>query len=196
MLAIINTGCANINSVRFAFERLGQSPAVITAPEQLARYDRAILPGVGHAAIAIERLQALGWQQTLLDYERPLLGICLGMQLLCEHSAEGQVSCLGKIPGQVQALDVGPLPSPHMGWNTIQLQQEHPLTQGLRPQEHLYFVHSFAHSTNTATLAQCHYGERFSAIVAKDNVAGMQFHPERSAHVGARLLQNFINWQP
>lgn len=83
-----------------------------------------------------------------------------------------------------------------MGWNTIQLQQQHPLTKGLNQHEHLYFVHSFAHPVTPATLASCHYGEHFSAMVAKDNVAGMQFHPERSARVGARLLQNFIDWKP
>lgn len=131
-----------------------------------------------------------------MDYERPLLGICLGMQLLCESSAEGHVPCLGKLPGHIQALEVGALPSPHMGWNTMQLQQKHALTKGLKQQEYLYFVHSFAHPTNMATLASCDYGQRFSAIVAKNNVAGMQFHPERSAQVGARLLQNFISWQP
>ncbi len=195
MIAIINTGCANINSVRFAFERLGQTPTVITSPEQLAGFERAILPGVGHASVAMKRLVDNGWQQAINEYQRPLMGICLGMQLLCESTEEGKVQCLGKIPGQVKALDVGSLTSPHMGWNNLSVNKEHALTKGLTQDEQVYFVHSFAHTVNDATLVSGEYGQTFSAIVAKDNYAGMQFHPERSAKVGTRLLQNFVDWQ-
>lgn len=195
MIAIINTGCANINSVRFAFERLGKTPEVITSPEQLKGFERAILPGVGHASVAMKRLKDGGWQQAIDEYQRPLMGICLGMQLLCDSTEEGNVDCLGKIPGVVKHLDVGTLTSPHMGWNDLSVLKEHALTKGLSAQDQVYFVHSFAHTVNDATLVSGEYGQAFSAIVAKDNYAGMQFHPERSAKVGTRLLQNFLNWQ-
>lgn len=195
MIAIINTGCANINSVRFAFERLGETPEVITSPEQLKGFERAILPGVGHASVAMKRLKDGGWQQAIDEYQRPLMGICLGMQLLCDSTEEGNVDCLGKIPGIVKHLDVGELISPHMGWNDLSVLKEHALTKGLSAQDQVYFVHSFAHTVNDATLVSGEYGQAFSAIVAKDNYAGMQFHPERSAKVGTRLLQNFLDWQ-
>ena len=195
MIAIINTGCANINSVRFAFERLGTTSEVITDPAQLKHFERAILPGVGHAKVAMERLKQSGWQQAIAEYNQPLMGICLGMQLLCEHTDEGDVACLGMIPGNVSLLEVGEMTSPHMGWNNLTNIKTHPLTRGLTQAQQVYFVHSFAHTTNDATLAQGEYGSSFSAIVAKDNYAGMQFHPERSAKVGTQLLQNFIDWQ-
>ncbi|QPB86114.1 imidazole glycerol phosphate synthase subunit HisH [Pseudoalteromonas rubra] len=195
MIAIINTGCANINSVRFAFERLGVNPEVIRDPVQLEQFERAVLPGVGHASVAMKRLREQGWDQAIADYQKPLMGICLGMQLLCEQTEEGQVECLGRIPGAVRHLQTGQLTSPHMGWNTLSLVKTHPLTQGLTPDDQVYFVHSFAHSCNANTLVASEYGTRFSAVVAKDNYAGMQFHPEKSAKVGAKLLNNFLNWQ-
>ncbi|WP_440056424.1 imidazole glycerol phosphate synthase subunit HisH (plasmid) [Pseudoalteromonas sp. T1lg65] len=195
MIAIINTGCANINSVRFAFERLGVTPEVISAPEQLAQFDKAVLPGVGHANVAINRLRSQGWDKAIAEYQKPLMGICLGMQLLCDSTEEGQVDCLGRIPGKVKLLETGKLTSPHMGWNTLAVKAEHALTAGLDESDQVYFVHSFAHQVNDATLVEGEYGQAFSAIVAKDNYAGMQFHPERSGKVGTRLLNNFINWK-
>ncbi|ATC97161.1 imidazole glycerol phosphate synthase subunit HisH [Pseudoalteromonas tunicata] len=195
MIAIINTGCANINSVRFAFERLNCPTQVISQPEQLAHFDRAVLPGVGHASVAMKRLIDGGWQSAITEYQKPLMGICLGMQLLCESTEEGHIDTLGLIPGKVSLLETGQLTSPHMGWNNLHVESAHALTQGLLASDQVYFVHSFAHSVNSATLVSGEYGERFSAIVAKDNFAGMQFHPERSAKVGARLLTNFIEWR-
>ncbi|MBQ4860280.1 imidazole glycerol phosphate synthase subunit HisH [Pseudoalteromonas sp. MMG013] len=195
MIAIINTGCANINSVRFAFERLGVTPEVITDPQQLVHFDRAILPGVGHAKVAMERLTSSGWNAAIDEYQKPLMGICLGMQLLCDKTAEGDINCLGKIPGVISQLDVKGLTAPHMGWNNLSECIKHPLTENITSNDQVYFVHSFAHAVSSVTLAQSEYGQRFSAIVAKDNYAGMQFHPERSAKIGATLLQNFLNWQ-
>ncbi|MCF2855987.1 imidazole glycerol phosphate synthase subunit HisH [Pseudoalteromonas sp. SMS1] len=195
MIAIINTGCANINSVRFAFERLGVTPEIISNPEQLKGFDRAILPGVGHANVAMKRLVDQGWKEAIAQYEKPLMGICLGMQLLCDYSEEGQINGLGMINGPVTQLRTGDLTSPHMGWNTIQIVGQHPLTRNIDLNDQVYFVHSFAHAVNETTLAQCIYGQPFSAIVAKDNYAGMQFHPEKSAKVGAKLLNNFMQWQ-
>jgi len=195
VLAIIDTGCANINSVRFAFERLGVTPNVITDVDQVKSAERIILPGVGHASVAMDRLISGGWLEAINTFERPIMGICLGMQLLCEHSSEGSVKTVGKIKGNVSQLDVGQLTSPHMGWNNLNVLKPHALTKGLSSDDQVYFVHSFAHQVNECTLASTQYGQDFSAIVAQDNIAGMQFHPERSAKVGARLLQNFLDWQ-
>lgn len=195
VLAIIDTGCANINSVRFAFERLGITPNVITDVDQVNSAERIILPGVGHASVAMERLISGGWLEAINTFERPIMGICLGMQLLCEYSSEGNIKTVGKIKGNVSQLDVGQLTSPHMGWNTLNVLKPHALTKGLSSDDQVYFVHSFAHQVNTCTLASTQYGQNFSAIVAQDNIAGMQFHPERSAKVGSKLLQNFLEWQ-
>jgi glutamine amidotransferase len=195
VLAIIDTGCANINSVRFAFERLGITPDVITDVDQVKSAERIILPGVGHASVAMDRLISGGWLEAINTFERPIMGICLGMQLLCEHSSEGNIKTLGKIKGNVSQLDVGQLTSPHMGWNTLNVLKPHALTKGLSSDDQVYFVHSFAHQVNDCTLASTQYGQDFSAIVAQDNIAGMQFHPERSAKVGSKLLQNFLDWQ-
>lgn len=195
MIAIINTGCANINSVRFAFERLGVSPEVITSPEQLQHFDKAILPGVGHAKVAVERLVNQGWQEAINEYDKPLMGICLGMQLLCHSTQEGDVHCLNNIPGDIKKLEANSITLPHMGWNTLSKVQSHPLTKGLKADDQVYFVHSYAHQSNESTLATADYGQTFSAIVANKNYAGMQFHPERSAKVGAKLLNNFLEWK-
>lgn len=193
MIAIINTGCANINSVRFAFERIGAHVEVISDPAQLAQFDRAVLPGVGHASVAMARLTEQGWTEAIKSYQKPLLGICLGMQLLCEHTAEGNVSCLNTISGELQALSSDTLTLPHMGWNTLKLAQAHPILNGITKNDFVYFVHSFAHTPNQYTIASCDYGQTFSAIVAKDNFIGMQFHPEKSANVGEILLRNFLS---
>lgn len=195
VLAIIDTGCANINSVRFAFERLGVTPDVITDVKQVKSAERIILPGVGHASVAMDRLISGGWLEAINTFERPIMGICLGMQLLCEHSSEGNINTLGKIKGNVSQLEVGQLTSPHMGWNNLNILKPHALTKGVSSDDQVYFVHSFAHQVNGCTLASTQYGQEFSAIVAQDNIAGMQFHPERSAKVGSKLLQNFLDWQ-
>ncbi|PAJ76349.1 imidazole glycerol phosphate synthase subunit HisH [Pseudoalteromonas sp. NBT06-2] len=195
MLAIIDTGCANINSVRFAFERLGVTPKVITNVDQVQSAERIILPGVGHASVAMDRLISGNWLDAINEFERPIMGICLGMQLLCEQSSEGNIKTLNKIKGNVSQLDVGQLTSPHMGWNNLNVLKPHALTKGITSEDQVYFVHSFAHQINECTFATTKYGQSFSAIIAQDNIAGMQFHPERSAKVGARLLQNFLDWQ-
>ncbi|CCQ10641.1 Imidazole glycerol phosphate synthase amidotransferase subunit [Pseudoalteromonas luteoviolacea B = ATCC 29581] len=195
MIAIINTGCANINSVKFAFERLGVSVEVISDPKRLNSFERAVLPGVGHAQVAMKRLIETGWDKAIKNYKKPLLGICLGMQLLCESTAEGEVTCLGVIPGRVDLLDTQGLTTPHMGWNDLNIIQDHPIVAGLDTADQVYFVHSFAHTINSATLVSGEYGSPFSAIVAKDNYIGMQFHPERSAKVGTQLLNNFLTWK-
>lgn len=195
-LALINTGCANINSVWYALKRIAADVQLVESPSELAQFDRALLPGVGHAKAAMQSLHAREWQTVLQQWQKPLLGICLGMQLLTEFSEEGNVDGLALIPGRVNAMATGTLPCPHMGWNQLSAVQAHPLLKGISEGDYLYFVHSFARPVDEYTLASCDYGDAFSAIIAKQHVAGMQFHPERSGAAGARLLQNFMEWQP
>ncbi|TMO84627.1 imidazole glycerol phosphate synthase subunit HisH [Pseudoalteromonas spongiae] len=192
MIAIINTGCANINSVRFAFERLGAQVEIITEPEKLNDFPRAVLPGVGHASVAMKRLIDNNWQDAIRNYKKPLLGICLGMQLMCDETEEGDVKTLALIPGKLNALQSECLTLPHMGWNNLDLKSDHPILAGINGNDQVYYVHSFAHVPNQYTLASSNYSAEFSAIIAKDNFIGMQFHPEKSARVGERLLKNFL----
>ncbi|AIY67047.1 imidazole glycerol phosphate synthase subunit HisH [Pseudoalteromonas piratica] len=192
MIAIINTGCANINSVRFAFERLGEQVEVITDPNKLKEFERAVLPGVGHASVAMQRLIDNDWQAAISSFDKPLLGICLGMQLMCDKTEEGSVETLSIIPGQLKALESNQLTLPHMGWNSLNIKTNHPIFEGINESDQVYYVHSFAHVPNKYTVATSDYGTEFSAIIAKDNFIGMQFHPEKSADVGERLLKNFL----
>ncbi len=192
-LVIVDTGCANITSVFCALQRLG-AEVQISADQALIRAaDKVIIPGVGTAKQAMANIDAKGLRSTLQQLTQPVLGICLGMQLLTEHSAEGDVECLGLIPGQVAPLEAKGLRLPHMGWNTLQVESTaHPLLQGITAADYVYFVHSFAVQPSPYMLASCDYGSKFAAVIGRRNFLGMQFHPERSGKVGARLLQNFL----
>lgn len=193
-VAIINTGCANIYSVQAALDRLGADHSLAARPDEAAGAERLILPGVGSARPAMESLRAAGWDVALAVEQRPLLGICLGMQLLFEASQEGSVECLGLLPGNVVALTVfegGRLP--HMGWNTLEMKSPaDPLMADIAAGSRAYFVHSFAAPVSDFTIAATDYGQPFSAAVRRGNVMGCQFHPERSGQAGARILQNFL----
>jgi glutamine amidotransferase len=196
-VVIIANGGANIASLQFALERL-DAPSRLTAdPRHIRDAAHVILPGVGAAADAMQRLRHLELHTVLPTLTQPVLGICLGMQLLFETSEEGDVAggvqCLGVIPGRARRFTptVG-RPVPHMGWNTLQLERPSPLLEGFAPDAYAYFVHSYALAPGEATIASCQYGETFSACVQWRNFFGAQFHPERSAHVGAALLKNFL----
>lgn len=194
-IALIDTGCANIASVRFALDRARLDHVVVTEPAGAADCDRIILPGVGAAGPAMERLKARGWSEALSGDGRPLMGICLGMQLLFEHSAEGDVDGLGLLPGRVERL---PRPDglvwPHMGWNALEgFAVGEPLLTGISAGSHAYFVHGYHVPAGRVTQAQCDYGVPVSAIVRQGQVSGCQFHPERSGAVGARILSNFAS---
>lgn len=192
-VVLVDSGGANIGSVRYALQRLGVDAPVSGDADQIRAADRVILPGVGAAGPAMARLHALGLVPTLQALERPLLGICLGMQLLFEHSEEGDVACLGRLPGQVTRLPESPgVRVPHMGWNRLQPTRESSLLRGVPAGSQAYFVHSYAAPVTDDCLAACDHGADFAAVVQRGNVAGAQFHPERSAAVGARLLQNFL----
>ena len=194
-LVIVDTGCANISSVYCAFKRLGVDAKVSRDLSVIKNASRLLVPGVGAARQAMANLAERDLIATLQQAEQPLLGICLGMQLLTDRSEEGDVACLGLIPGQVKRMQVGDLRLPHMGWNTLQVEdsaKKHPLLKGIGAKDYVYFVHSFAVAPSDTTLARCHYGSDFAAVIGKGNKLGAQFHPERSGAVGARLLQNFL----
>lgn len=198
-VTIIDSGVANVGSVVAALQRLGAVVQVSRDWEQIRRAERIVLPGVGAAAAAMRELRALDLDQRLPTLTQPLLGVCLGMQLLYEASEEGAeaaapLACLGVLPGCVRRLR--PVPGvrvPHMGWNSLIPLRAHPLVAGLTASNYAYFVHSYAVPVTPETLLACEHGERFTAVVGRGNFFGAQFHPERSAAVGARLLQNFLD---
>ena len=192
-VAIIDSGGANIASLRAALARLGADSVVTTDHDVIRRAPRVMLPGVGSANNAMLRLRGAGLDQLIPTLKQPLLGICLGMQLLFDRSDEGPVSCLGVIPGSVGKLQVEPgKPVPHMGWNQMTQVREDPLLDGISSLDHVYFVHSFFAPTSSATVAITDYGVALTAVARRDNFCGTQFHPERSGVVGARLIANFL----
>jgi glutamine amidotransferase len=192
-LAIIDSGGANIGSVRFALNRLGTESIFTADPAQIRAADRVILPGVGPAAAAMRQLRAHDLVDCIRGLSQPVLGICLGMQLLYESSEEGDVDCLGIIPGRLKHFAKTPqLRVPHMGWNHAALQRPDALLKDLGDQPWFYFVHSYHAPLGPATLAACTHGQPFSAMVQQDNFRGAQFHPERSARDGAQVLKNFL----
>ncbi|WP_417470586.1 imidazole glycerol phosphate synthase subunit HisH [Maricaulis sp.] len=192
-IGVIDTGCANLASVRFALERAGLDHVAASEPAGVADCDRLILPGVGSAAPAMARLTDLGWREMLRGDDRPLMGICLGMQLLFDRSEEGGVDGLGLIAGDIVRLPRAEgLVWPHMGWNELDaLDPEEPLLAGIAPGSHAYFVHGYYAPPGPAARAVCDYGTAVSALVRRGHVAGCQFHPERSGAAGARILMNF-----
>lgn len=193
-VVLVDAGGTNIGSVRYALQRLGIDAVLTADAEAIVGADKVILPGVGAAAPAMSRLRELNLVEVLRSLKQPVLGVCLGMQLLCRHSQEGDVDCLGIIAAQVRRFPDAPgLRVPHMGWNQLDATCVHPLLHGLQEGDQAYFVHSYAMSVGDFTLATCDHGGTFSAVVASGNFYGMQFHPERSASVGARLLQNFLS---
>jgi imidazole glycerol-phosphate synthase subunit HisH len=192
-VVIIASGGANIASLQFALQRLGAKSAVSSDPQRIREASHVILPGVGAAADAMQRLKQRQLDTVIPTLQQPVLGICLGMQLLFEASDEGAARCLGILPGR--AVRFAPAPGrcvPHMGWNSLTIERTGPLLEGVQQGDYVYFVHSYALCVSSATLASCWYGEAFSACVQWQNFYGMQFHPERSAKTGARLLRNFV----
>ncbi len=192
-VAVVDAGGTNLGSVCYALERLGVRPRLVRDGDGLRNAQRVILPGVGAAAPAMGLLRERGLDQALRALDVPLLGICLGMQLLYESSAEGEVDCLGLLPGCVRKLEpaVGRR-IPHTGWNALELIGESPLLGGIAADAQVYFVHGYAAPVTDDCIAACSHGQRFAAVVQRGSIVGMQFHPERSAATGARLLRNFI----
>lgn len=190
---IVESGGANTASIRIALERLGAQVRLSTRHDDILDATHVILPGVGAAGDAMARLGHLGLPEILRQRSRPVLGICLGMQLLFESSEEDDTIGLGLIPGRVERFTTSPdHPVPHMGWNRLDTIRQHPLLNGIPDRSHVYFVHSYRAPVGPHTVAACEYGTRFAAVVSHGVLHGVQFHPERSAAVGARLLQNFL----
>ncbi len=192
-VAIVDNGGANIASLRYALERLGVDARLTADANELRAAPRVILPGVGAAAEAMQRLETLGLVETVRSLRQPMLGICLGMQLLFDSSEEGGMACLGLLPGRVERFaNRDAYPVPHMGWNQLEFASPDPLLNGITKGGHVYFVHSYAAPVGPWTVATANYGGSFSAVVRQGNFVGMQFHPERSGATGARLLANFL----
>ena len=192
-VAIIDNGGANIASLRFALDRLGVASLVTSDAEAIRGAPRVILPGVGAAADAMERLRASGLAALIPQLTQPVLGICLGMQLLFVSSEEGETGCLGLIPARVTRFpDRRGLPVPHMGWNQVRSRASSPLLRGVDDGAYVYFVHSYFAPVGPWTEATSDYGGEFSALVRQRNFVGAQFHPERSSQAGQRLLANFL----
>ncbi|HMB72305.1 MAG TPA: imidazole glycerol phosphate synthase subunit HisH [Gammaproteobacteria bacterium] len=192
-IVIIGSTGANLASLGFALQRLGVAAPVTEDPERILAAERTILPGVGAAEDAMTRLRRAGLDRVIPQLRRPLLGICLGMQLLFERSQEDDAQCLGVVAGTVERLPGGAgLPVPEMGWNELEAPADCPLLRGVEAGEYAYFVHSYAAPVSEITIARSQYGVEFAAAVAHRNFFGTQFHPERSARVGARILENFL----
>jgi imidazole glycerol-phosphate synthase subunit HisH len=192
-IVIVANGGANIASLQFALQRLDAASVVSADAAQIRAASHVILPGVGAAADAMSRLRGNRLDSLIPTLQQPVLGICLGMQLLYEASQEGDARCLGIIPGRAALLEgSADRPVPHMGWNTLEMRRPCALLEGLADGDYAYFVHSYALGVSAATVASTGYGAPFSACVQWRNFYGAQFHPERSAAVGARLLGNFL----
>lgn len=192
-VVLVDAGGANIGSVRYALQRLGVDAPLSGDGDAIRRADRVILPGVGAAAAAMERLHDLDLVSTLQTLDRPLLGICLGMQLLYESSEEGEVKCLGRLHGRVRSLPARcGVRIPHMGWNRLHIERPSALLAGIADGDAAYFVHGYAAAVDAVTIASCEHGAAFAAAVQDGVIAGAQFHPERSGRVGLRLLANFL----
>lgn len=192
-VVLVDSGGANIGSVRYALQRLGVEAPLTCDAETIRRADRVILPGVGAAAPAMARLREAGLVEVLRGLAQPVLGVCLGMQLLCAHSEEGDVDCLGLVDAPVQRFREGEgLRVPHMGWNRTRACRDHALCAGIAGEGWAYFVHSYRIPVCAATLATCEYGTIFSAAIGQGNFMGVQYHPERSAALGMAVLANFL----
>ncbi len=198
-VCIIDTGTANLNSVRQALIRLGVQPVISHDAEVLDTADRLVFPGVGSAEAAMGGVNGRGLAPFLKSTRIPLLGICLGMQCLGVSSSEvpegsklEKIDCLGIVEGRVLHLDSKGGRLPHMGWNTV-THADHPLFEGIRQDSYFYFDHSYAMELGPYTIGTTQYGAKFTSSLASGNFMGVQFHPEKSGACGARLLQNFLD---
>lgn len=193
MIGIIKYQAGNLTSVSNALDRLDADYIISDQTNELDKTDAIIFPGVGHAAAAMDDLRSKGLDLWLKNTKKPVLGICLGMQLFFESSEEGDSQTLGIIPGRLKKFDSSKAKVPHMGWNNFQSMKNHPLLSGIGTDQFCYYVHGYFAPPNEYTLATCRYISEFTSVVAKDNFVGVQFHPEKSGRVGALLLKNFLD---
>jgi glutamine amidotransferase len=195
MIGIVFYGAGNIFSLTAALDRLGLSYGMIKTAEDFDKYDRYIIPGVGHAGSAMQKLEDTGLVPSIIALKKPVLGICVGMQLLTIHSEEGDSNLTGIIPLKTRLFSEKlNVKVPHTGWNKVIQSSDNPLFNDILPGTHFYFVHSYFIEFNSIfTIALAEYGIKFSAVIQKDNFYGVQFHPEKSGVAGEQLLKNFAN---
>lgn len=191
-IAIIKYNAGNVASVMYALDRIGQNYQLTDDPEQIKKADKVIFPGVGEASTAMAYLKEKGLDQVIKGLKQPVLATCIGMQLLCKHSEEGNVDCIGVFDVEVKKFISKDLKIPHVGWNSIVKRGENPLMKGLKEEEFVYFVHSFYAPVNQYTTAVCEYEQPFSAMLQKDNFYAAQFHAEISGKAGEQILKNFL----
>jgi len=197
MIAVIDYGAGNLRSVINAVNSLGFEPLVTSNPEDIARADKVILPGVGAAGSTVQSLKEQGLDRAIASYiaaGRPFMGICIGMQVLFDYTEEGGgAECLGIIPGRVKKLPAG-LKVPHMGWNQVCQLNPHPVFRGIEDQAYFYFVHSYyvAPEDSGTIIGSTRYGLDFASVVAAGNLVATQFHPEKSGEIGLKVYRNFL----
>lgn len=191
-VAIVKYNAGNVASVMFALDRIGVQYYLTDSHSDLMSAERIIFPGVGEASTAMSHLKEKGLDLVIPKLKQPVLATCIGMQLLCNHSQEGDVDCLGIFNTDVVRFQSNTEKIPHVGWNNIHDLSAHPLLEGIHEGDYVYFVHSFYVPVGKYTLASCHYTQDFSAIIQKDNFYAAQFHAEISGNIGQKLMQNFL----
>jgi len=191
MIAILKYNSGNIMSVKVALKRLGHEAVITADPDVIRMAEKVIIPGVGEAGSAMKHLRERDLDRVILSLKQPVLGICLGLQLMCKFSEEKNTPCLGIFDTIVRRFPAGAR-VPHMGWNDFVSITDDPLLKGINPVDDVYYVHSYFAGVNEYTTAVCDYGLPFSATMRRDNFFGTQFHPEKSAETGARILENFL----
>jgi glutamine amidotransferase len=194
-VALIKYNAGNVQSVRYALERLGVEAELTDDPEKISTADRVIFPGQGEASSAMAYLKERNLDQVIRDVKQPFLGVCLGLQLLCTHSEENNTPCLGIFPQLVKRFipsEGGQEKVPHVGWNSIENLVDNPLLKDLPDAKHLYYVHSYYATLGEGTLATTHYIQDFTAILHRANYWAIQAHPEKSSTLGEKLLENFL----
>ncbi len=192
MITIIDSGGANIASIQFSLKRLGVTAQLSTDADVIKKSSHIILPGVGSAGSVMQRLKQFSLIEVIRSLTQPVLGICLGMQIFFDFSEEGNVACLGLIPGRIRKISSNKLIIPHMGWNTLDIIENDLMLKNVPNFSYVYFIHSYAAPVGKYTSAITCYGENFSAAVHHHNFYGTQFHPERSSVIGSNLLKNFL----
>lgn len=195
-IAIIDSGGANIASLKYALQRLGHAASLTRNAKEIQSAERVILPGVGAARNAMDKLRDYQLVDTIRGLEQPVLGICLGMQLLADASEEEDVDCLGLVPGVAAKLPASPdCPVPNMGWCRVQKTSDHDMLGNTESGDYFYFVHSYALPVSEYTFAVAEHADQFAAVTGNKNFVAAQFHPERSSAAGSRLLQQFLRWR-